>query len=125
MSKKLKGLFKKRAFLNPDMEMSAFVVAIMEEFRYNRHECGVAAYPTLDIGDCYRKVSLDFGFCNKQEMRKAHKKLETLRSTINGFADAFDAEVKRFEEHEKTFPKNVRKTHKRQTFEKQIELKEI
>jgi hypothetical protein len=98
MSKE-KILYKKRAFLNDDVSMSGFIIAVLEEFTHGRGaKASVSAWPEISIGDCSNKISLDFGFHNYQNMKKAAKKLKVFREAINGFADAFEAEVKRAEE---------------------------
>lgn len=102
--------------------MSGFIIAVVEEFTHNLDGERVSGYPTLDLGDCSTKISLDFSFYTPSQMRKAQKKLELLRSTINGFADAFNKEVERFIEAEKNRPKEVRnKKSKEKTLREQID----
>lgn len=112
MPKKQKIVFKKRAFLNDDISMAGFVIAVLPEFNYNEDGDRVSAYPTFDLGDCSTKISLDFSFYTKAQMKQVRKKLELLRLAVCGFTDAFDSEVKRFEEIEKDLPKTKKKKEK-------------
>jgi hypothetical protein len=95
--KQLKDLFQYRDFLNQDMSMSAFIIASVEEFSKKQYKGSVSGYPTLDIGDCSNKVSLDFCFFGEEGMKEKHAKAKKLREAVNGFCDAFDAEVAAYE----------------------------
>jgi hypothetical protein len=108
-TKKVKPVFAKRTFLNDNPELSGFIIAVVEEFTHNSDGERVSGYPVLDLGDCSNKISLDFSFYTPTQMKRSQKKIELLRSIINDFADAFNKEVERFVESEKTRPKEIRK----------------
>lgn len=95
-NKKPKSLYKKRVFLNDDLEMAGFVIAIIEEFITNKK--GVPySYPTFTLSDCSNKIYLDFGFSDLQEMRRSLKKIRLLRGVIENFANHFESEAARIE----------------------------
>jgi hypothetical protein len=96
MAKKDTPLFQKREFLNDDPTMSAFIIAVLEQFSFSKTKLNPSAWPTLDIADCSSKASLDFGFHNEQTMKQVQAKLKRLKGTVDGFVEAFDSEVKRF-----------------------------
>ncbi len=97
MPKKDKVAYQRREFLNEDLSMSAFVIAYLEEFTPTRQKTNVYSYPVLDIADCYKKMSLDFGFHNQSMMKEKQEKLHKFQEIINEFAIAFDEQVEKFQ----------------------------
>ena len=91
-----KTIYKKRAFLNTDLEMQAFIIAHLQEFGGENLQ-KVWADPTLKISDCYRTISLDFSFYNSKDMKIAQKKLEKFTGIINQFKTLFDSQVDAYE----------------------------
>ena len=115
MPRKPKVVYQKRAFLNDDKSMSGFIIAYLEEFLYHETETRdrISAYPSLDIGDCSNKVSLDFSFYNTADLKRALKKLRLFRDVVDGFADAFENEAVKAQEKLKQKPKKAPKVRVR------------
>jgi hypothetical protein len=93
MPKKKK--FRVRKFLNTDPEMSAFIIANVEGFSHNTDKKGkkyLNCGPTLNIADCYRKISLDLYFSDEIEYKQSINKLNTLIDTITGMRNFLEEE---------------------------------
>jgi hypothetical protein len=115
MSKE-KILYKKRAFLNDDISMSGFIIAVLEEFDVSTNRLGnttVSSWSSIDMGDCSNKISIDFGFHNYQNLARALKKLRLFREAVDGFADAFEVEAKRVVELKQAENKNKKEKGKK------------
>lgn len=110
--KKTKHSYRKRTFLNDDIEMSAFVIASVPAFKMDDEEGSVFCYPTLDISDCSNKISLDFSFYQESQMKKAHKKLKKFQSVVQEFTECFE---KQMEEYLKNPPPPVKKKKRTRT----------
>lgn len=84
MSKKF---YQKRVFLNPEIETTAYIVAVVPATK----EGGEGFYPTLEIKDCSRAVNLDFScssYSYDRSYKQAKKKLLLLKDIIDTFVDA-------------------------------------
>lgn len=95
--RKIKHVYRKRTFLNEDLDMSAFVIASLQKFHIDKEDQSVSSYPTLDISDCNNKISLDFSFYQESDMKKSFKKLQKLKTIVNEFSDAFEKEMQEYE----------------------------
>ena len=60
---------RRREFLNEDPELPAFIIGIVEDTRAipddDPNDAGRTGNITLDLADCYRRVSFDFNMCNR------------------------------------------------------------
>lgn len=93
-----KYIYKKRTFLNSDASMTGFIIACVPDFERDKEgkiENGV--YPTLTIADCSERISLDFSFYTKSEIKSVRKKMKLFRETVNEFMDALEKQLTEFE----------------------------
>lgn len=85
--------YKKRTFLNKDTSKSAHVIAIVEKSDIDKETGKLwGATANLDIMDCNRKVSLDFGMYDKKDVAESLNKLDNLIVIIENFKKALVAE---------------------------------
>lgn len=101
----MKYRMKKRKWLNDDPASRAFVIAAVENTKGRKvgEDGDDRFYPTLEIGDCVRSISLDFSLslygeeAKQSEYDKLYKKnlkkVARFRSIINEFCDAIVEEV--------------------------------
>ena len=110
MSKKqgTKYHVRKRIFLNRDLDMRAFAVAIVEDTRGipNENEDGWK-WGTIELAlsDCYRHVSFDFDLSSKEERAKSLYKIRRLAGIINAVREALELEAKSIDERKAPKPK--------------------
>ena len=110
MSKKQRTKYhvRKRIFLNRDLEMRAFVIAIVQDTReipqadeddwkWGRIE--------LTLGDCNRHVSFDFDLSSKEDRANSLHKIRCLAETINQVREALEIEAKSIQARQTAKPK--------------------
>lgn len=104
--------------------MSGFIIAHLPEFTYHDDDYRdrVSCYPTMDIGDCSEKISLDFSFYNPTQMKKALKKARLFREAVDGFVDAFESEVEKFQDVDEKL-KRIAKAKEKKAKEKKSKTK--
>lgn len=99
---------RKRIFLNRDLEMRAFAVAVVEDTRsistenengwqYGRIE--------LTLSDCNRQVSYDFNMDTKESRRDSLYKIRRIAVMVNAVRDALEIEAKSIESRKIVQPK--------------------
>lgn len=91
---------RKRIFLNRDLEMRAFAVAIVEDTRsIPNEEESSWQYGTiqLNFADCYRHVSFDFSMDTKENRRDSLYKIRRIAQIVNAVRDALEIEAKSIE----------------------------
>ena len=88
---------RKRIFLNRDVEMRAFAVAIVEDTRSvpNDEENGWQyGAIQLNFADCSRHVSFDFSMDTKENRRDSLYKIRRIAAIVNAVRDALEIEAK-------------------------------
>ncbi len=103
MSKKqsTKYHIRKRIFLNRDLDMKAFAVAIVEDTRLipNEDENGWKnGWIELVLADCYRQVSYDFNLNTKANRAASLSKIRKIAEIINAVCEAIELEAKSIDE---------------------------
>lgn len=99
---------RKRIFLNRDLQMRAFAVAVVEDTReiptdnengwqYGRIE--------LTLSDCSRQVSYDFNMDTKESRRDSLYKIRRIAEIVNAVRDALEIEAKSIDERKIVKPK--------------------
>ena len=92
---------RKRMFLNRDLDMRAFAIAIVEDTRDipNDNESGWQ-YGTiqLNLADCYRHVSFDFSMDTKESRRDSLYKIRRIAEIVNAVREALEIEAKSIDE---------------------------
>ncbi len=110
MSKKLrtKHHIRKRMFLNRDLDMRAFAIAIVEDTRSipNDNENGWKyGEIQLNLSDCYRHVSFDFNMDTKKSRADSLYKIRRIAQIVNAVRDAIEIEAKSIDERKIVKPK--------------------
>lgn len=108
MSKKQRTKFhvRKRKFLNRDLEMRAFVIAIVQDTReipQADENAWMWGKIELTLGDCVRHVSFDLS--SKEERANSLHKITILAETINEVRDALEIEAKSIEARQTVKPR--------------------
>lgn len=99
---------RKRIFLNRDLEMRAFAVAIVEDTRLipNDEESGWQyGAIQLNLADCNRHVSFDFDMDTKESRRDSLYKIRRIAEVVNAVRDALEIEAKSIDERKIVKPK--------------------
>lgn len=110
MSKKQRTKYhvRKRMFLNRDLDMRAFVIALVQDTREIPQEDENAwmwGKIELTLGDCVRHVSFDFDLSSKAERSNSLHKIKCLAETINAVREALEIEAKSIEARQTVKPK--------------------
>jgi hypothetical protein len=87
---------RRREFLNENPELPAFIIAIVEDTRDIPDENEQAwkwGTVQLDFGDCYRRISFDFGLGDRVERANSLRKIRLLAEVINQVREAIELEV--------------------------------
>lgn len=94
-----------RKFLNRQKDMSAHIIAIVEDTskKHNPNDDGFY-YGELDLmlSDCSRKITYDFCLCDKEGRESALYKIRLIAETINAFKEALEKECEIIEAFEKS-----------------------
>lgn len=91
----VKKLHRKRMFVNPDKESSAFVNSYVDVETYESAQgpkrtiiCGY-----FKLADCDRVITLDIYAANRKELRQTVRKFENVRDELNETLNVlYDAE---------------------------------
>ena len=105
---------RKRMFLNRDLYMSAFIIAIVENTEdYKIDKNGGRQYGEIELSlsDCTDKISYHFSLNSAKGRRESLYKIRRLAKVINEFREAIEAEAKMIAEQEKSIS-NKTKTAK-------------
>lgn len=110
MSKKQRTKYhvRKRMFLNRDLDMRAFAIAIVEDTREipnDENENWKSGWIELVLSDCYRHVSFDFNLNDKESRRNSLYKIRRIALIVNAVKDAIEAEVESIDARKKVKPK--------------------
>jgi hypothetical protein len=87
---------RRREFLNEDPEYPAFVIAVVRDTSdipdedEDEWKWGTI---TLDFGDCYRRVSFDFGMEDASERAHSLRKITLIAEVVNAVRDGIEKEV--------------------------------
>jgi hypothetical protein len=88
---------QRREFLNEDPELPAFVIGVVEDTRIipvdDPQQCWNWGKITLDLADCYRRVSFDFNMSDSQERANSLRKIALIAEVVNGVREAIALEV--------------------------------
>ena len=87
---------RKRIFLNRDLEMRAFAVAIVQDTREiptDENKNWEWATIELTLSDCVRQVSYDFNLNTKQDRANSLYKIRRIAAIVNAVKDAVETEA--------------------------------
>ena len=87
---------RRREFLNQDLELPAFVIAVIQDttdLPDDEDQRWKWAQAILDLGDCYKRVSFDLNMSDLEERAKTLHKINLLAEVINEVRDAIEKEV--------------------------------
>lgn len=106
MSKKVKIKYriKKRMFLNQDLDMSAHIIAIVEnteDFDFDDEGRRQSGEIELSLTDCNDKISYYFYLNSAEERKNSLYKIRRLAKVINDFHQAIEEEAKLIASHRK------------------------
>lgn len=96
---------RKRIFLNRDLDMRAFAVAIVEDTRKipcDENESWKNGWIELVLSDCYRHVSYDFNLNTKTNRAAALYKIRKIAEIVNAVKEAIEIEARSIDERENT-----------------------
>ena len=88
---------RRREFLNQDPELPAFIIGVVEDTSdipdddpQQRWNWGSI---TLELGDCYRRVSFDFGMRDEDDRANSLRKIALIAEVVNAVREAIALEV--------------------------------
>jgi len=88
---------RRREFLNLDPDLPAFIIGIVEDTRAipdDDPDCRWnGGTVTLDLADCYRRVSFDFAMYDAAERANSLRKINLIAEVVNAVRDAIALEV--------------------------------
>ncbi len=96
---------KERIFLNLDLDMPAYAIAIVEDTGEHQGKSDGEFYYgdiSLSLSDCYRRVTYDFNLCDKEGRKAALYKIRRIAKMFNAFREAIEKEVKLIESLQKS-----------------------
>lgn len=99
---------RKRIFLNRDLDMRAFAIAIVEDTRSipneneNDWKWGTIE---LTLSDCNRQISYDFNLSSKENRANSLYKIRRIAAIVNAVRDAIEIEAKSIDERKTIKPK--------------------
>lgn len=90
---------RKRIFLNLDLDMRAFAIAIVEDTREipDSEDGWKMGEIQLNLGDCNRQVAFHFDMETRNDRRKSLYKIRRIASIVNAVRDAIETEVESIE----------------------------
>lgn len=106
--KKTKYHVRKRIFLNRDLDMRAFAIAIVEDTRSipnendNEWKWGEIQ---LNLGDCYRHISFDFNMDTKANRAESLYKVRKIAEIVNAVREAIEIEAESINQRQTDQPK--------------------
>lgn len=98
---------RKRMFLNLDLDMRAFAIAIVEDTRAipDSEDGWKWGEIQLNFGDCSRHVAFDFDMETRQDRRRSLYKIRRLAEIVNAVRDAIETEAASIEARKIVKPK--------------------
>jgi hypothetical protein len=88
---------RRREFLNEDPDLPAFIIGIVDDTRQipdddpnRRWDDGTI---TLDLADCYRRVSFDFAMYDADERANSLRKITLIAEVVNAVREGIALEV--------------------------------
>jgi len=87
---------RRREFLNEDVQMTAFIIGVVEDTRdvpdedENTWKWGTVI---LDLSDCSRKISFDFDLNDEESRAESLYKINLIHEIVSGVRDAIEVEV--------------------------------
>ena len=107
-NQRTKYYVRKRIFLNRDLDMRAFAIAIVEDTRSIPNENDndwKYGEIQLNLGDCYRHVSFDFNMDTKQKRADSLYKIRKIAEIVNAVRDALELEAESINQRQTDQPK--------------------
>lgn len=102
---------KERIFLNLDLDMPAYAIAIVEDTSEHQGGSGEDFYYgdiNSSLSDCYRRVTYDFNLSDKESRKAALYKARRIAKIVNAFRDALEIEVTLIESLQKPKSKKAK-----------------
>lgn len=98
---------RKRIFLNLDLDMRAFAIAIVEDTRGipDSEDGWKWGEIQLNLGDCNRQVAFHFDMETKHDRRKSLYKIRRIAEIVNSVRDAIETEAESMERRKIVKPK--------------------
>ena len=107
-NQRTKYYVRKRIFLNRDLDMRAFAIAIVEDTRgipnENDNDWKYGEIQ-LNLGDCYRHVSFDFNMDTKQKRADSLYKIRRIAEIVNAVREALELEAESINQRQIDQPK--------------------
>ena len=94
---------RKRIFLNRDVDMRAYAIAIVEDTQEipQEDEGWKSGWIELVLSDCYRHVSYDFNMSSKEARADSLYKIRRIAAVVNAVRDALEIEAKSIDNRQK------------------------
>src|SRR5256885_17134643 len=88
---------RRREFLNEDPDLPAFIIGIVEDTRAIPDDDPKQTWNhgriTLDLADCYRRVSFSFDMYDAAERANSLRKINLIADVVNAVRDAIALQV--------------------------------
>ena len=107
-NQRTKYYVRKRIFLNRNLDMRAFAIAIVEDTRHFPNENDGEwkwGEIQLNLGDCYRHVSFDFTMDTKEHRADSLYKIRRIAEIVNAVRDALELEAESINQRQTDQPK--------------------
>jgi len=88
---------RRREFLNEDPELPAFIIGVVEDtsdIPDDKPQDWNWGDIILELGDCYRRVSFDFGMRDESDRANSLRKITIMAEIVNAVRDGIALEVK-------------------------------
>lgn len=102
---------KERIFLNLDLDMPAYAIAIVEDTSEQQGTSDGDFYYgdiSLSLSDCYRRVTYDFNLSTREGRKEALYKARRIAKIVNAFREALEKEVKLIESLQRSKAKQTK-----------------
>ena len=88
---------RRREFLNEDADLPAFIIGIVEDTTHFPDDDPGRSWEngtvSLDLADCYRRVSFDFHMWDAPARANSLRKISLIAEVVNSVRDAIAREV--------------------------------
>lgn len=87
---------RRREFLNEDPELPAYIIGVVEDtsdIPDGKPQDWNWGDITLELGDCYRRVSFDFGMGDEEARANSLRKITIIAEVVNAVREAIALEV--------------------------------
>ena len=87
---------RRREFLNENPELPAFIIGVVEDTRDMPDDDPQSwnwGNIVLELGDCYRRVSFDFGMVDEEARANSLRKITLIAEVVNAVREAIALEV--------------------------------